>query len=81
MPATDYRIMQLPNWSAGWDAVAPVVKDGLAQLENVILHSHNMVQKPADISVKRLGGANWLVITMSDKLPVEMEQHLNITAV
>jgi hypothetical protein len=79
MPATDYRVMQVPNWKAGWNVIAPVVTDGLALLQSIILHSHNLPQEPTGITIKRFSGVNWLVVTMSDRLDLTMEQHLGLT--
>lgn len=75
MPATDYRIMQIPNWKAGWDTVAPVVLSGIERLQSVLLHTHNISQSPTNIRVFQ----GWLVVTMNDRLDAALEQHLGIT--
>ena len=77
MPATDYRVMQIPNWKAGWSTIAPRLADGLGLLQNVILHTHTIAQAPTNVSIK----SGWLVVTMSDRLDPALEQHLGISPV
>jgi len=76
MPATTYRIFQMPNFSgANWDLIGPPLMTGTDRLFNVLSHTWNIPVKPNNVRFSQ----GWIEVVLSDRLSLEMETHLGIT--
>lgn len=76
MPATTYRIFQLPNFSAGtWEQIGPPLQAGTDKLFEVLSHTWNLTQKPTNVRLAQ----GWIEVVLNNRLDAEMEAHLGIT--
>jgi hypothetical protein len=76
MALTTYRIFQLPNFSGtDWETIGPPLQAGTDKLFSVLSHTWNITVKPNNIGFSQ----GWVTVRLSDRLPLDLEQHLEIT--